>query len=554
MTAGWNFADVWETVADALPDAPAQFHLDRTWTWGELDLRADALAAWLVEGGAVRQDKVALYLYNSPEYLETTFALFKAALVPVNTNYRYTDDELVYLWHNADAVAIVFHGTFAERCERVRDKVPTIRAWLWVDDGSGPCPPWAVPYEQVAAAAGRGRYTAPWGRSGDDLLLLYTGGTTGMPKGVMWRQDDLLGALDASNRNRLPPEPDLSIIADRSVKPGPRNLPAAPLMHGTGLFNAMSNLMVGGSVVTMAGRRFDPVELLDTIERYRVNSMSIVGDAFAKPILRTLDAEPERWDVSTLRVIVSSGVMWSPETKAGLLRHNARLIMVDTLGSSEAVGMASSTTTADGSRGATGAARFVLGPDAKVLTEDGREVVAGSGERGMVALRGRTPIGYYKDEAKSAATFVVHAGVRYSIPGDWAEVEADGTVKLLGRGSQTINTGGEKVHAEEVEEVLKLHPSVHDAAVVGVPDERFGSAITALVEPTSGIALDERALVAHVKEHLAAYKAPKHVVSVDTIGRAANGKLDYKRLTATALAALGGDAPTEIHHSGDTTP
>ncbi len=545
MTAGWNFADVWETVADALPDAPAQFHLDRSWTWGELDRRADALAASLVAAGASHQDKVALYLYNSPEYLETTFALFKAALVPVNTNYRYTDDELVYLWDNADAVAVVFHGTFADRCERVRARLPAIRSWLWVDDGSGPCPPWAVPYEDGAGTVAAGRFVPPWGRSGDDLLLLYTGGTTGMPKGVMWRQDDLLSALDASNKRRLPTAPDLTVISERSVKPGPRNLPAAPLMHGTGLFNAMSNLMVNGSVVTMAGRRFDPVELLDTIEQHRVNSMSIVGDAFAKPIVRALDAEPRRWDISTLRVIVSSGVMWSPETKAGLLRHNERLIMVDSLGSSEAVGMASSTTTADGSRGATGAARFVLGPDAKVLTEDGREVAAGSGERGMVALRGRTPIGYYKDEAKSAATFVVHAGVRYSIPGDWAEVEADGTVKLLGRGSQCINTGGEKVYPEEVEETLKLHPSVHDAAVVGVPDERFGSAITAVVEPEPGGDVDAAVLVAHVKEHLAAYKAPKHVVSVDSIGRAANGKLDYKGLTATALAAIGGEVTTD---------
>jgi acyl-CoA synthetase (AMP-forming)/AMP-acid ligase II len=545
MTTGWNFADVWETVADALVDAPAQLHLDRTWTWSELDRRADAIAAWLVGGGAERQDKVALYLYNSPEYLETMFALFKAALVPVNTNYRYTDDELVYLWDNADTVAVVFHGAFADRCERVRDKLPAIRAWLWVDDGAGPCPPWATPYEPVAGAGAGGRYRAPWGRSGDDLLLLYTGGTTGMPKGVMWRQDDLLGALDASNRNRLPHAADLAAVATRILKPGPRNLPAAPLMHGTGLFNAMSNLLIGGSEVTMAGRRFDPVELLDTIERYGVNSMSIVGDAFAKPILRALDAEPDRWDISSLRVIVSSGVMWSPETKAGLLRHNARLIMVDTLGSSEAVGMATSTTTADGTRGASGAAaRFVLGPDAKVLTEDGREVLAGSGERGMVALRGRTPIGYYKDEAKSAATFVVHDGVRYSIPGDWAEVEADGTVKLLGRGSQCINTGGEKVYPEEVEEVLKLHPSVHDVAVVGVPDERFGSAITAVVEPEAGATVDAATLVAHVKEHLAAYKAPKHVVSVEAIGRAANGKLDYKRLTAAALTALGDHTPT----------
>jgi acyl-CoA synthetase (AMP-forming)/AMP-acid ligase II len=289
--------------------------------------------------------------------------------------------------------------------------------------------------------------------------------------------------------------------------------------------------MIGGSVVTMEGRRFDPVELLDTVERHAINSMSIVGDAFAKPILRALDAEPHRWDVSSLRVIVSSGVMWSSETKAGLLRHNPRLIMVDSLGSSEAIGMATNTTTA-ASTGQT--ATFVLGPNTRVVTDDGRDVVPGSGELGRVALRGFTPIGYYKDPEKSAATFQVIDGARYSIPGDWAEVDADGTVKLLGRGSQCINTGGEKVYPEEVEEVLKRHPLVHDAAVVGVPDERFGQAITAFVEPEPGASPDEADLVAHVKTHLAGYKAPKRVWLVPSVDRAANGKLDYKRLTADA--------------------
>ena len=272
----------------------------------------------------------------------------------------------------------------------------------------------------------------------------------------MWRQDDLFGALDAANKARLPPSQDLEAAAARVVKPGPRNLPAAPLMHGTGLFNALSNLMVGGSVVTMTGRRFDPVELLDTVDTERINSMSIVGDAFAKPILRALDAQPDRWDISSLRVIVSSGVMWSAETKAGLLRHNERLIMVDSLGSSEAIGMASSKVSAED---AAETATFQLGPSTRVVTEDGRDVAPGSGERGLVAMRGYTPIGYYKDPVKSAGTFRVIDGVRYSIPGDLATVDADGTVRLLGRGSQCINTGGEKVYPEEVEEVLKRHPT-----------------------------------------------------------------------------------------------
>jgi acyl-CoA synthetase (AMP-forming)/AMP-acid ligase II len=323
------------------------------------------------------------------------------------------------------------------------------------------------------------------------------------------------------------------------AKPGPRNLPAAPLMHGTGAFNAMWNLVLAGSVVTMVGRHFDPIELLDTIQLHRVNSISIVGDAFAKPILRALDAEPERWDISSLRVIVSSGVMWASETKAGLLRHNQRLIMIDSLGSSEAIGMASNTTTAEGAGESGRTAQFRLGPNTRVLTDDGREVEPGSGDRGRVALRGRTPVGYYKDEAKSASTFITFEGVRWSIPGDFAEVEADGTLRLYGRGSQCINTGGEKVYPEEVEEALKLDPAVADAAVVGVPDERFGEAITALVEPHAGSTVDEAALIAHVREHLAGFKSPKRIIIVDSIGRSANGKLDYRSLKATAMQSLG---------------
>jgi acyl-CoA synthetase (AMP-forming)/AMP-acid ligase II len=535
MPTGWNFADLWERVADRHPDAVAQVQGERVFTWCEFDRRADGVAATLLAGGARHQDKVAHYLHNCPEYMESMFAMYKAGLVPVNTNYRYADDELAYLWDNADAVAVVFHGTFAATCAGLRARVPAVHTWLWVDDGSDPCPSWAIPYEQAAAAATQ-RTVAPWGRNGDDVYMLYTGGTTGLPKGVMWRQDDVVGSLDASARVRLPPTPGWEEFDERISRPGPRVLPAAPLMHGTGAFNTMSALISGGSVVTLVGRHFDPVELLDTVQQHKVQGLSIVGDAFAKPILRALDAEPTRWDVSSLRVILSSGVIWAAETKAGLLRHNERLIMVDSLGSSEALSMATSTTRAGA---ATTTAKFRLGPDTKVLTEEGREVQPGSGERGRVALRGRTPIGYYKDPDKSAGTFVMLDGVRWSIPGDWAEVEADDTLKLYGRGSQCINTGGEKVYPEEVEEALKLHPSVDDAAVVGVPDERFGEAITALVQLHPGAALDEAALVAHVKEHHAAYKAPKRVLPIASVGRAANGKLSYRALREEALRQLG---------------
>ena len=538
----WNFADSWEAIARAIPDAPAQYgfsHRDGSelhFAWGEFDRRANGVARALIESGATHQDKVAQYMYNCPQYLESIHATFKAGLAPVNTNYRYTPDELVYIWDNADVVAVVFHGCFADTIDGLRQRVPRVALWLWVDDGSGECPTWATDYEAMASQRGAEPVMGSWGRSGDDLLLIYTGGTTGMPKGVMWRQEDLLLALDDANRVKLPPTPDVDALVARTTRIGPRNLPAAPLMHGTGLFNAMSNLMMAGSIVTMRGRKFDPVELLDTIELLRVNSMSIVGDAFAKPILRALDAEPTRWNLTSLRVIISSGVMFAAETKAGLLRHNERLIMVDALGSSEAIGMAQNTTTADGS---SKTATFQLGPRTKVLTEEGREVLPGSGELGRVALRGHTPIGYYKDPEKSAKTFVVFDGVRWSIPGDWASVDADGTVQLLGRGSQCINTGGEKVYPEEVEEVLKLHPAGADAAVVGLPDDRFGQAITALVEPLPDRTIVEAELIAHVKVHLAAYKAPKRVLAVDTVGRAGNGKLDYKALTERAAKTLG---------------
>jgi len=544
----WNFADVWEAMARRHPGYPALRHRGELRTWDELSRRADGIAARLLADGNVEQDKVAQYLYNGPEYLESIFGAFKAGLAVVNTNYRYTVEELAYLWGNADVTAVVFHGAFADTCATLRGRMTSIRSWLWADDGTGPCPGWATPYE---AAAGdtptpTGPVVAPWGRSGEHLLLLYTGGTTGMPKGVMWRQHDLLGALEQSNGRAMPDGEDPAVWADRVERPGPLNLPAAPLMHGTGLFNALSTLTMGGSVVTLPGRRFDPVELLDTIERDRVKSVTIVGDAFAKPILRALDAEPERWDLSSLRVVLSSGVMFSQDSKRGLLRHLPRLIVVDSLGSSEAIGLATDTTTATDTAstatdspppadGATGS--FRLGAATRVIAEDGRDVGWGTGERGLVAMRGYLPLGYYKDPDKSAATFRVLGGERFTIPGDWATVDADGTVRLLGRGSQCINTGGEKVYPEEVEEALKTHPDVADAAVVGVPDERFGETVTALVEPVPGVAVDGAALIAHVRSSLAPYKAPRRVVAVESVDRAPNGKLDYKALRALAEAA-----------------
>ncbi len=534
LSKGWNFAELWERIAVKFPDAPALVHGDRTITWQAMDERANGLAAALLDAGLGHQDKVALYLYNCPEYMEASYACYKAGLVPVNTNYRYVEDELHYLWDNADAAAVVFHGSFTPLVDKIRPRLGKVRAWLWVDDGEGPCPEWATPYETAAAPTST-RTFGPVPRSGDDILMIYTGGTTGMPKGVMWRQDDLIRATCATGNPNFVKDPaevgGYEAIVDALAVPGAPGMPACPLMHGTGWFVTNIYLVQGGSVVTLVDRKLNVIEMLDTIERRKVGALTIVGDAFAKPIVAALDAEPGRWDLSSLVIVTSSGVMWSEPVKEAMLRHHPGMLLIDVFSSSEAIGMGQSVSAA-GVEVKT--ARFALGENARVITDDGTDVVPGSGEKGRVAVRGFTPIGYYKDPEKSAATFLTIDGKRYSMPGDWATVDADGTINLLGRGSVCINTAGEKVFPEEVEEVLKAHPTVYDAVVVGVPDERFGEAITAVVQPNDGTALDDAALIAHVKEHLAAYKAPKRILSVDTIGRAPNAKVDYARWKAYA--------------------
>lgn len=543
----WHHADILEAIGEHQPAEPAQAFVDplggapsRRYSQAEMHRRANGVAATLVERGAKRQDKVAQYLYNVPEYLESVLACFKASLVPVNTNYRYVEGELLYLWDNADVVAVVFHGCFASRIADLRSKTPGIHTWLWVDDGSGPCPEWAIPYEQAAASAADDSlvFEAPWRRSGDDLWLLYTGGTTGMPKGVMWRLDDLwlLG-----NENR--PEPfDLSGGVQGLVPQFDEllmrrvSLPACPLMHGTGFLTALGGMLNGGTVVTLANRRFDAVATLEAITRERINGMAIVGDAFARPMVRALEEEPGRFDLSSLEAVVSSGAMWSAEVKREFLRFcPPETILTDSLGSSESIGMGRSDSTAGE---ATETASFVLGDNACVIDDDGNKVEPGSGVLGRIAVTGHIPVGYYKDPEKTAAIFTEVDGVRYSMAGDYATVEADGSLKLYGRGSVCINSGGEKIFPEEVEEVLKTHPSVRDAVCVGVPHERFGQAVTAVVELDDPDRFSEPDVIGWVKRELASYKAPKRVLVRDSVGRAANGKADYNGLREWATSEL----------------
>ena len=538
--SAWMFADVYEAIAARTPDNPCQYFGDTVYTWREFNRRCNGLAADMIGAGLTHQSKVAAYLYNGPEYLETYVAAFKGGFAPVNTNYRYGAEEITYLFDNADAEAVVFHASFVPLVESVRGNLPKVRRWYCVDDGTNPVPSWAVDYASVVANGADGSVKGPWGRSPDDLLLLYTGGTTGMPKGVMWRQDDLFNVIGAGGNAilQVPPAADVDEIVSRldPSKPGLVLMSACPLMHGTGQFSSLISLNMGGSVVTLPSRHLDIDEMLSTIERRRANSLIIVGQAFAGPLLENLEANPGAHDLSSLIMISSSGVMWSRENKQGLLKHIPQVVLFDSFGSSEAVGMGGSASVA-GAEVET--AKFMLGPSVAVFTEDGRRVVPGSGERGLVAVGGFIPVGYYKDEVKSAQTFRTFEGQRWSVPGDWAEVNTDGTLVLLGRGSVCINTGGEKVFPEEVEETLKKHPSVRDAVAVGIPDNRFGETICAVVEATPGATPDLPTLADHVKSHLAPYKAPRNLVIVDSIGRAPNGKVDYKRLKAVAFERLG---------------
>jgi fatty-acyl-CoA synthase len=536
----WNLADVYEVIAGKIPDAPCQVQGDRTVTWAEWDRRANGLAASLLDHGLGHQAKVAAYLTNCPEYLEVYLAAFKAGLVPVNTNYRYGAEEILYLFDNADAEAVVFHARFAPVVEEIRDRLPKVKAWYVVDDGS-PLPDWAESEEAAAAAGTAEPVTGPWGRSGDDLLLLYTGGTTGMPKGVMWRQDDLFQVIGGGGNPVLgeTPAKDLDDLASRIEGPGFSALAACPLMHGTGQFSALIVLNGGGAIVSLPSGKFDPAVLWQTAADTRVNAVIIVGDAFGRPMLHALEEHPDRWDLSNLLLITSSGVMWSQENKDGLMRCLPNTVMYDSLGSSEAVFMASSSS---GAGQASETASFQIGDKVQVITDGGDYVAPGSDEIGMVAIRGYIPVGYYKDEEKSAKTFRTVQGVRYSIPGDYAQVLADGTIHLLGRGSVVINTAGEKVFPEEVEEVLKRHGTVCDAVVVGLPDERFGEVICALVECEPGASFDEAALIEFVRGRLARFKAPRRVLEVDTINRSPAGKVDYAALKRLATERAAGNA------------
>ena len=532
----WNYGDILDAIAPNLPaDAPALIHGERTITWPELDRRSNNLARALIERGAKPGDKVAFYMRNRPEYMETLAACFKARLVHVNVNYRYKADEVHYIFDNSDAQTVVYGAEFRDIIVELKDRLGKVGTFVEVSE-DGATADFAAPYETLTTT-GNG---APLGidRSPDDLLFIYTGGTTGMPKGVMWRADDLREA-QLSTLRKLGPVPEtLDALIDqiKEVGPGGRIIPACPLMHGTGLLTALGNMMNGGCIVTLDSPSLNPEELWRAVDRHSVDTVAIVGDAFAKPMLRFLEENPKKYDLSSILIVISSGVMWSTDVKQGLLQHMPQAIMTDSFGSSEALGFGSSLMTIDG---VIETAKFQIGDRCKVFDEDDQLVEPGSGKQGIIAMGGPIPTGYYRDEKKTAETFRTIGGVRYAIPGDWCIVEADGTLTLLGRGSVCINTAGEKVYPEEVEEVLKTHPAVDDALIIGLSDEKWGQAVTGVIHLAEGAAFDEEELRRHVRDQLAGYKTPKTILVGNAVPfRAPNGKADYKGVKAFAEQSL----------------
>jgi len=536
-----HFATVWESIADVVPDAPATTNGDRTLSWSEYDDQAARLAAAYTAAGLGPDSKIALYLYNGNEYLVAQYAAFKMRGVPVNVNYRYLDEELRYLLDNSDAEAIVFHTSLGDRVARVVDRLPDLELLVAVDDGppaNGEHVAAAVPYDDLIAANDpMPRIT----RAEDDVYMLYTGGTTGMPKGVMYTMGDISGGLAVIGFAGLGlPAPesadDIARIVTGLHERGETtvSITGAPLMHGTGQWlGACIHLFAGGHVITLTSRSLDADEMLAAMQQHGVTHNTIVGDSFSKPIIAGLDAAIERgepYDTSALKMMVSSGVMWTTEVKEALLDRMPQIVLLDAIGSSE--GSMGNQVTMRGVK--TETAKFAMNPTTKVFKEDDTEVVPGSDEIGMVAAGGMTPIGYYKDPDKSARTFRTIDGVRYSFPGDFAKIAADGTLVLLGRGSQVINSGGEKIFPEEVEEAVKRVDGVVDCLVVGIDDDKFGQAVTAVASLADGAEVTEADVIASVKSELAHFKAPKRVVFVPEVPRAPNGKADYR--TARDLA------------------
>jgi acyl-CoA synthetase (AMP-forming)/AMP-acid ligase II len=537
-----NFATVLETVADVRADREAVAHGDRSLTWRQLDERAARLAAFLAGRGVGAEDRVAIALYNSPEYLESVFAVLKLRAIPVNVNYRYQAEEMLHLFSDAQVAALIFDGSLAPRVAAALRGTAPLSALVQVGSADAdPAPVAAEDYEQVISSAS----PLPRAARGVDHWLMYTGGTTGKPKGVLVSHAWLYPVVTA-NGFRLFGEPvpgslgELRAATQRLSAGGDAIvcLPAPPLMHATGMYTTLGALVSSGRVVFLTARSYDPDELARTVAGRRVDTVSIVGDAFALPLADALERaarEGRPYDLSSLRRILSVGVTWSADVKQRLLAHGD-FVCRDLVAASEGGPFAVSETR----RGdAAVTSRFTLMPGARVIDEAGHDVVPGSGQVGMLAAPADDEIGYLGDSAKTSETFRLFGGARWVVTGDLASVDEDGSITFRGRSSRIINTGGEKVFAEEVEQVLIEHPAVRDALVVGLPDERWGNRIAAVVAPVTDGAVTAEVLTGHVAQRLADYKKPRLIVFVPAVRRSPSGKADLR--WARSIAAGGAD-------------
>ena len=527
-----NIADLAEHAIDAVPDRVALICADEQITYGQLEEKANRLAHYLIDRGVKKDDKVGLYCRNRIEIVIAMLGIVKAGAILVNVNFRYVEGELKYLFENSDMVALVHERRYADRVANVLPQTPNVKTILVVEDGSDVEDEAYQRYGGVEfySALEQGSPERDFGeRSADEIYLLYTGGTTGFPKGVMWRHEDiyrvLFGGTDFATGEFVEDEYDLAKAA--AANPPMIRYPIPPMIHGATQSATWMSIFSGQT--TVLAPEFNADEVWRAIHEHKVNLLFFTGDAMARPLLDALQAangKGEDYDLSSLFLLASTAALFSTSIKENLLELLPNRVITDSIGSSE-TGFGGTSIVAKGEHHM-GGPRVTIDHRTVVLDEDGNEVKPGSGARGVIAKKGNIPVGYYKDEKKTAETFKTFNGVRYAIPGDYAEVEEDGSVTMLGRGSVSINSGGEKIYPEEVEAALKGHPDVFDALVVGVPDPRFGQHVAAVVQPREGARPTLAELDAFVRSEIAGYKVPRSLWFVDEVKRSPAGKPDYR--------------------------
>jgi acyl-CoA synthetase (AMP-forming)/AMP-acid ligase II len=530
----FNIADLFESLADAIPDRLALVSGDHRMTYAQLDARANRLAHALAARGVGPGQHIGLYLFNGHEFLEGMLAAFKLRAVPININYRYVDDELAYLFDNAHLVAVLHNREFSPRVQAVAPRASRLETCISVDDGSGVDTTGSLDYETLLAGSSPERGFGP--RTGDDHYIIYTGGTTGMPRGVVWRHEDVFYAgLQGGNPGQQPlekPEELAKNAVDRGG--GLTFLPAAPFIHGAAQWAALIGLFGGGKVVISPGKSFDATKVLQLVAAEQVNTITMVGDAMARPMVDALKAANGAQDMSSLFVIASAGAILSDTVKDDLQGLLPNCMVLNNFGATETGHQG----TAFPGMAAAGRLTFMMDDTNTVLGEDLKPLTPGSGEMGRLARSGRLPIGYYNDPEKTAATFLTINGKRWVVPGDLATVDEDGRITVFGRGAVCINSGGEKIFPEEVEAALKAHPAVLDAVVVGVPDEKWGQRVAAIVQARPGQDDITLSLIdAHCRTRIAGYKVPRLLRVVEEIVRHPSGKPDYRWAREAALEA-----------------